>query len=211
MISESKGSSMSKTSSGSKDGVFLVVGGCSAWLLGLDASRVGTSMLKVSSSTVDDRGCDSSDQATRRRRGCREDFSVRDLLDRTVCGGSTNNLSAHCVNITIRGVATGVYGVYIPLNQSKQTFYGVEMTAERLLNMSIEVLYPSPPQKKTFIPQNKFLATPLIIVIIIIICAARRMHGSYGSVDGFQQAQTESGENRLYEVRDTPASASAER
>jgi len=34
-------------------------------------------------------------------------------------------------------------------------------------------------------------------------------HGSYGSVDGFQQAQTESGENRLYEVCDTPAPASA--
>ena len=40
-------------------------------------------------------------------------------------------------------------------------------------------------------------------------CTARRLYGSYGSVDGFQQAQTESGENRLYEVRDTPAPASA--
>ena len=41
-------------------------------------------------------------------------------------------------------------------------------------------------------------------------CTARRLHGSYGSMDGFQQAQNESGENRLYEVRNTPASASAE-
>jgi len=32
--------------------------------------------------------------------------------------------------------------------------YGVEMTSERLLNVSIEVLYPS--------PQKTFLATPLV-------------------------------------------------
>jgi len=40
-----------------------------------------------------------------------------------------------------------VYNIY-PQNQSKYTFYGVEMTPQRLLNMSIEVLY----LPKKFIP-----------------------------------------------------------
>ena len=63
-----------------------------------------------------------------------------------------------------RGVATGGISVYIPPHpppkkkQSVQVnFYGVEMTSERLLNMSIEVLY----LPQNFIPPNKFLATPL--------------------------------------------------
>jgi len=66
------------------------------------------------------------------------------------------------IGVHARGVATGVCG-YIPpppkkkkTRQSKQTFYGVEMTPERQLNMRIEVLYP----RKLLYPPNKFLATP---------------------------------------------------
>jgi len=64
----------------------------------------------------------------------------------------------HCVANTVPGHSDGgVYGYIYPQNQSKSTFYGVKMTSEWLLNTNIEVLYP----KKTLIPQNKFLATPL--------------------------------------------------
>jgi len=47
----------------------------------------------------------------------------------------------------VRGLATGGIWVYIPPNQSNK-LYGVEMTSERLFNMSIEVLY----LPKKFIP-----------------------------------------------------------
>jgi len=61
--------------------------------------------------------------------------------------------SYHC-----RGISTGVYGVNKPPKSVQVKFYGVEITSEPLLNMSIEVLYPSP---KLLYAQNKFLAAPL--------------------------------------------------
>jgi len=50
-------------------------------------------------------------------------------------------------------------GYIIFLQIVKVNFYGVKMTPERLLNISIEVLY----LPKIFIPPNKFLATPLVV------------------------------------------------
>jgi len=44
----------------------------------------------------------------------------------------------------IRGVAMGVYRVYIQYTLPKSVqvnFYGVDMTSEQLLNMNIKVLY----------------------------------------------------------------------
>ena len=62
-----------------------------------------------------------------------------------------------------RRIATGVWVPYIyPQNQSKQTFYGVEMPSERLLDMSIEVLYlpkkfyrPTPKQISGYAPGQR--------------------------------------------------------
>ena len=67
-----------------------------------------------------------------------------------------------CCSGFARDVATGGYmGIYPPPPKKKSVqvnFYGVKMTSERLLNMSIK-FYTSP---QNFIPlQNKFLATLL--------------------------------------------------
>jgi len=54
-----------------------------------------------------------------------------------------------------RGVATGIYRYYIPPKLVDLNFLrGTQMTSERLLNISIEVLYPKniyPPPKKNFL------------------------------------------------------------
>jgi len=56
----------------------------------------------------------------------------------------------------VQGRSDGGYiGIYTP-KISPSKFYGVKMTSERRFNSFIP-----PPKKKTFIPQNKFLATPL--------------------------------------------------
>jgi len=49
----------------------------------------------------------------------------------------------------------GYMGIYTP-KISPSKLYGVKMTSERLLNSFI-------PPKKLLYPQNKFLATPLVI------------------------------------------------
>jgi len=63
-----------------------------------------------------------------------------------------------------RGEATGVYGYIPPKISPSKLFYGLEMTSQRLLNMSIEVLYHPKKFKNLYPPpkKNKFLATYLL-------------------------------------------------
>ena len=58
--------------------------------------------------------------------------------------------------VGFRGVAKGVYG-YIPSKSVQVNFYGVEMTSQRLLNMSIEVVYL---RQKIYTPQTNFWLRP---------------------------------------------------
>jgi len=68
-----------------------------------------------------------------------------------------------------------VYRYLYPQNQPKYTFHGVKMTSERLFNCFI----PPPKKKKLLYPQNKFLATPLILHATLdvrkFLCISKRL------------------------------------